>query len=54
LKKVVLFTHIFKDEEPILELRKLFQEYKYPIIDDCVELYNDYKNNKQGELCNIN
>jgi phenylpropionate dioxygenase-like ring-hydroxylating dioxygenase large terminal subunit len=47
LKKAILFTHIFKDEEPILELRKLFQEYKYPDINDCVEIYNDYKENRQ-------
>jgi len=47
LKKAVLFRHIFKDEEPILELRRLFQEYKYPTIADCVEIYNDYKENQQ-------
>jgi hypothetical protein len=45
LKEEILFQHIFDDENPILELRKMFQEYKYPDIKDCVELYKDYKIN---------
>jgi hypothetical protein len=39
LKKEILFTKIFKDEEPILELKRMFETYKYPDIDACVELY---------------
>ena len=44
LKKEMLFTHIFKNEEPILEIKRMFEEYKYPDIDMCLELYkNDIK-----------
>jgi len=43
LKRVVLFNHIFNDEEPILELRRMFENYKYPDIEQIVELYQDYK-----------
>ena len=45
LKQAVLFNHMFTNEEPIVELRKLFQDYKYPNMDACVELYNTYKSN---------
>jgi hypothetical protein len=43
LKKSVLFQQTFKNEEPILELQKMFRFYKYPTIEDCVEIYNEYK-----------
>lgn len=46
LKNEMLFTHIFKDEEPILELKKMFDTYKYPDIDACVELYRKDKDMK--------
>ena len=39
LKQEMLFTHIFKNEEPVLEIKRMFEEYKYPDIDTCVELY---------------
>ena len=39
LKDVILFKHIFNDEEPIIELRKMFKDYKYPDIKDIVDLY---------------
>lgn len=39
LKEAILFTHIFKDEEPILELKRMFQDYQYPDIDTCVDFY---------------
>jgi phenylpropionate dioxygenase-like ring-hydroxylating dioxygenase large terminal subunit len=47
LKKELLFEHIFKDEEPILALRKMFSDYKYPDINSCVELYKDFKNKEK-------
>jgi phenylpropionate dioxygenase-like ring-hydroxylating dioxygenase large terminal subunit len=40
LKKEILFTKIFKDEEPILELKRMFKDYKYPDIETCVKLYS--------------
>ena len=45
LKRAVLFNHIFNDEEPILELRRMFKNYKYPDIQQIVELYQDYSKN---------
>lgn len=43
LKRAVLFNHIFNDEEPILELRRMLEDYKYPDIKQIVELYQDSK-----------
>jgi nitrite reductase/ring-hydroxylating ferredoxin subunit len=43
LKRAVLFDHIFKDEEPILFLKSLFSEYKYPDMEQCAELYKDFQ-----------
>lgn len=42
LKKKILFSHQFKDEEPIIRLKKLFENYTYPDIYACVDLYRDY------------
>jgi phenylpropionate dioxygenase-like ring-hydroxylating dioxygenase large terminal subunit len=39
LKQEMIFTRIFKNEEPILEIKRMFEAYKYPDIDECVELY---------------
>ena len=46
LKRAILFNHTFNNEEPIMELQKMFHEYRYPNIEQIVELYNDYKINK--------
>lgn len=46
LKAAVLFNHIFKDEDVILWLRSQFNEYKYPDVDVCLDLYNDYNKTK--------
>ena len=44
LKHQMLFNHIFKDEEVILQLHELFKEhYEFPDIDSVVDLYNDYR-----------
>jgi hypothetical protein len=43
LKNNILFNHIFDDEEPIIELRKMFKDYKYPDLNRCVKLYKKYK-----------
>jgi phenylpropionate dioxygenase-like ring-hydroxylating dioxygenase large terminal subunit len=43
LKREVLFEHVFKDEEPILHLKRWFADYQYPDIDQCVELYKDFR-----------
>ena len=42
LKKEMLFSHIFKDEEIMIWLNKMFESYDYPDILRCVELYRDY------------
>jgi len=39
LKKMILFDHVFKDEECILHLKDMLQSYEYPSIEHCVELY---------------
>lgn len=44
LKKAMLFDHKFKDEEVILWLKDMFSAYEYPNEYQCVEIYNDYKN----------
>jgi len=49
LKEAVLFSHIFKNEEPILELKRMFQDYVYPDVDICVDLYNDYCKKQQQQ-----
>ena len=49
LKKIILFSHIFKDEEIMIWLNNMFEYYEYPNILSCVELYKDYmgkSNNK--------
>jgi phenylpropionate dioxygenase-like ring-hydroxylating dioxygenase large terminal subunit len=43
LKKEILFTHVFQDEEVILWLKDMMHEYEYPNINMCVELYRDYR-----------
>lgn len=41
-----MFEHIFEDEDVILWLKNMFNDYEYPNIDICTNLYKDYKNNK--------
>jgi phenylpropionate dioxygenase-like ring-hydroxylating dioxygenase large terminal subunit len=44
LKKEMLFTHEFENEEIIGWLHEYFKKnYKYPDEKECVELWNDYK-----------
>ena len=38
LKRLVLFNHIFNNEEPILELKKMFEDYRYPDIEQIIKL----------------
>jgi hypothetical protein len=45
LKKIMLFSHIFKDEEIMIWLNNMFESYEYPNILSCVELYKDYTRN---------
>ena len=45
LKRAILFNYNFNNEEPVLELQKMFKEYRYPDIEQIVELYSDYKKN---------
>ena len=47
LKKEVLFTHTFKDEEVILWLNDIFKKYKYPDMKSVLQLWRDDKNNKK-------
>lgn len=39
LKKQILFNHVFKDEEAILEIRNMFEKYQYPTTKDCIDMY---------------
>jgi len=44
LKESVIFDTIFDNDKSIIEIKNQFDiNYKYPNIDDCVELYNRYK-----------
>jgi len=46
LKNQMLFNHIFKDEEAILQLHALFKErYQFPDIDSVYEVYMDHSAN---------
>jgi nitrite reductase/ring-hydroxylating ferredoxin subunit len=38
LKRAVLFNHIFPQEEAILGLQSMLQDYRYPDIQDCANL----------------
>jgi phenylpropionate dioxygenase-like ring-hydroxylating dioxygenase large terminal subunit len=46
LKKEVLFNHVFVDEEVIIHLKDIMNEYKYIDIEECTKLYKKHKNNK--------
>jgi hypothetical protein len=43
LKKEILFQHVFPEEEVILWINDMFNQYEYPDIEQCAELYKDYK-----------
>jgi len=45
LKKEMLFSYIFKDEEIMIWLKNMFDSYDYPNMLNCVELYKDYTRN---------
>lgn len=42
LKAAVLFNHIFKDEDVILWLREEFRDYKFPDVNTCLDLFNEF------------
>jgi phenylpropionate dioxygenase-like ring-hydroxylating dioxygenase large terminal subunit len=39
LKKIMLFEHVFKDEEVIIKLKEMMQNYEYPSMEKCIQLY---------------
>ena len=39
LKKIMLFEHVFKDEEVIIKLKEIMKNYDYPSMDKCIQLY---------------
>jgi hypothetical protein len=43
LKKEILFNHIFPDENAILILKQMFEDYKFPDLQECMALYKDDK-----------
>ena len=43
LKKEIMFDYTFNDEEVILWLNDIFQQYSYPDIDSCAELYKFHR-----------
>ena len=43
LKKSVMFSHNFQNEEPILKLNGMYKNISYPDVHHCIDLYNDYK-----------
>jgi len=46
LKKMMLFEHVFKDEEIIIQLKDIMENYEYPSMDKCVKLYKEKSNHK--------
>ena len=46
LKKMMLFEHFFKDEEIIIQLKDIMENYEYPSMDKCVKLYKEKSNHK--------
>jgi phenylpropionate dioxygenase-like ring-hydroxylating dioxygenase large terminal subunit len=46
LKKKVLFNYVFKDEEAILQIKQMFEQYRYPDTKDCIDMYSDYNRKK--------
>jgi phenylpropionate dioxygenase-like ring-hydroxylating dioxygenase large terminal subunit len=47
LKKKVLFNYIFKDEDAILQVKKMFEKYNYPDAKVCIDMYNDYMSERK-------
>jgi phenylpropionate dioxygenase-like ring-hydroxylating dioxygenase large terminal subunit len=47
LKKAILFQHIFPEEEAILSVKRMLQDYQYPSAEVCAKLYNDSIPRKQ-------
>lgn len=47
LKRSVLFDHVFKDEEVILWLYKMFGDYAYPDTKACATLYGSHRENNK-------
>jgi hypothetical protein len=37
----MLFEHVFKDEEIIVQLKDIMENYEYPSMDKCVKLYKE-------------
>lgn len=46
LKEEIMFSHIFKDEEIMIWLKKMFDSYNYPNMLNCVQLYRNYVEKK--------
>lgn len=43
LKKYILFNYVFKNEETIIRLKDMFEQYNYPTDEICLEVYKDFK-----------
>lgn len=43
LKKEIMFEHIFPNENAIWILKQMFEDYKYPDLNQCVDLYRKDK-----------
>jgi nitrite reductase/ring-hydroxylating ferredoxin subunit len=46
LKRLILFGHIFKDEDVIIWLRDMLNDYKYPDSKICAEFYREHMKKK--------
>jgi len=42
LKELLMFSHVFENEEVILLLQDMFKNYEYPNADVCVKVYKDF------------
>ena len=54
LKRAMLLEHTFPDEDVVVWIRDMFKKYRYPSIDDCTDLYKDYKMCNKLSNMNVN
>ena len=44
LKQNIIFNHEFENEKSVKKILKIFENITYPDLNDCIELYKNYKN----------
>jgi hypothetical protein len=44
LKREMMFDKVFDDEEAVVDLHRLFQNYRYPDMNSVLDLYREVQN----------